>query len=50
VRGDDSYAYPYSIQLNDGRIALVFTSHERSEINLAIFTEEQLIQWKERDK
>jgi len=50
VRGDDSYAYPYSIQLNDGRIALVFTSHERSEINLAIFTEEQLIQWKEQEK
>ncbi len=50
VRGEDSYAYPYAIQLKDGRIALVFTSHERTQINLAIFTEDQIINWKENKK
>ncbi|MGC8737526.1 MAG: sialidase family protein [Candidatus Hydrogenedens sp.] len=48
VRGKDSYAYPYAIQLKDGRIALTFTSHERTQINLAIFTEDQLINWNEK--
>lgn len=47
VRGKDAYAYPYAIELQDGRIALVFTSHERTQINLAIFEEEKLLNWKE---
>ncbi|MCX8065444.1 MAG: exo-alpha-sialidase [Candidatus Hydrogenedentes bacterium] len=47
VRGKDAYAYPYAIELQDGKIALVFTSHERTQINLAIFEEEKLFNWKE---
>lgn len=33
------YAYPYTIQARDGKIHLVFTSHERSVINHVTFDE-----------
>ncbi len=40
--GAQDYAYPYAIQARDGRIHLVYTSHRRSQVNRAVFTEEQI--------
>ncbi len=37
--GDFDYAYPYAIQGKDGKIRLVYTSHARSQINVATFDE-----------
>jgi predicted neuraminidase len=37
--GSDSFAYPYIIQATDGKLLLVFTSNERTVINLATFSE-----------
>ncbi|MBX7167058.1 MAG: exo-alpha-sialidase [Pirellulales bacterium] len=42
--GPYDYAYPYVIQAADGRILLVYTSHERTVINLATFDESALLQ------
>ena len=39
---DEDYAYPYVIQTKDGKIHLIFTSHERSQINHSIFTEKDI--------
>ncbi|MCW5551969.1 MAG: exo-alpha-sialidase [Verrucomicrobiae bacterium] len=38
--GDYDYAYPMAVQTSDGRIHLIFTSHERTTVNRAIFDEE----------
>ena len=38
--GPHDYAYPYAIQTEDGKIHLVFTSHERTVIQHAVFDEE----------
>lgn len=43
VNGDDAYAYPFAIQGRDGRIHLVYTSHERTVINHLIFTEDEVV-------
>lgn len=40
VEGPGSYAYPMAVQTADGKIHLVFTSHERTVINYAVFDEE----------
>jgi predicted neuraminidase len=37
--GDFDYAYPYVIQGRDGKIRLIYTSHARSQINVATFDE-----------
>ncbi len=37
--GGDSFAYPYIVQGADGQLLLVFTSNERTVINLAVFPE-----------
>lgn len=39
AEGPYDYAYPYAIQTSDGRISVVFTSHERTVINRAVFDE-----------
>jgi len=39
---NEDYAYPYVIQTTDGKIHLIFTSHERTQINHAIFTEKDI--------
>jgi predicted neuraminidase len=38
--GAFDYAYPYAIQSRDGRVHLIFTSHERTVIQHGVFDEE----------
>lgn len=40
VEGPGPYAYPYAIQTRDGKIHVIFTSHDRTVINHAVFTED----------
>jgi predicted neuraminidase len=40
--GPGSFAYPYAIQRRDGSIAVVYTSRERRQVNLAEFTEDDI--------
>jgi predicted neuraminidase len=40
--GAQDYAYPYAIQASDDRIHLVYTSHRRSQVNRAVFTEDEI--------
>lgn len=44
AEGDYDYAYPMTVQTRDGKIHLIFTSHERTTVNRAIFDE----QWIQR--
>ena len=39
MTGDDDFAYPIALQGKDGRIYVVFTSQERTQINLAVLDE-----------
>ncbi len=39
---NEDYAYPYAIQTKDGKIHLIFTSKERTQINHAVFTEKDI--------
>jgi predicted neuraminidase len=39
AEGPYDYAYPYAIQGRDGRIHVVYTSHGRTVVNHAVFTE-----------
>ena len=39
IEGKDDFAYPYAIQTRDGRIHLIFTSHQRAQVNRAVFDE-----------
>jgi predicted neuraminidase len=41
--GDFDYAYPYAIQAKDGKIHIIFTSHERKVINHAVFDEDAFL-------
>jgi predicted neuraminidase len=41
--GPFDYAYPYAIQAGDGRVHLVYTSHERTVINHAVFDEKWVL-------
>ncbi len=41
--GDFDYAYPYLIQGKDGKIRLIYTSHSRSQINVATFDEAAIL-------
>jgi len=41
--GPFDYAYPYTIQTRDGKIHLIYTSHERTVVNHAIFDETWLM-------
>lgn len=43
AEGPFDYAYPYVIQTRDGKIHLVYTSHERTVINRAVFDEEAIL-------
>ena len=40
ARGPLDYAYPYAIQTRDGKIHVIFTSHERTVIQRATFDED----------
>lgn len=40
AEGNFDYAYPMAVQTSDGRMHLIFTSHERTTVNRAIFDEE----------
>jgi predicted neuraminidase len=44
--GPGDFAYPYAVQTRDGEIHVVFTSHERTQINRAIFDERWLLEAK----
>ncbi len=37
--GPFDYAYPYAIQTRDGKIRIVYISHERTQVNHAVFDE-----------
>jgi len=41
--GPFDYAYPYAIQTRDGKIHLIYTSHERTVINRAVFDESAIL-------
>jgi predicted neuraminidase len=41
--GKNSFAYPYAIQTRDGKIRVVYTSDQRSVINMAVFEESLLL-------
>ena len=40
AEGPYDYAYPMAVQTRDGKIHLIFTSHERSVVNHAVLDEE----------
>lgn len=42
--GDFDYAYPTAVQTADGKIHIVYTSHDRTVINRAIFDEAAIVQ------
>ncbi len=43
AEGPHDYAYPQAIQAKDGRIHLIFTSHERTIINHAVLNEDWIV-------
>jgi predicted neuraminidase len=43
AEGLNAFAYPYAIQTRDGNINLIFTSHSRTVINRAVFTEADIM-------
>jgi len=43
AEGPGDYAYPFAIQTQDGKIHVVFTSHERTVINHAVFDEQAIL-------
>jgi len=43
--GPFDYAYPYAIQTRDGKIHVVYTSHERTRVNHAVFEESAITGW-----
>lgn len=43
VEGDNSFAYPYAVQTQDGKIRVIYTSDRRSVINMAVFEESLLL-------
>ena len=44
AEGPYDYAYPLAVQTRDGKIHLIFTSHERTIVNHAVFDEEWIQQ------
>lgn len=40
AEGPYDYAYPMAVQTSDGKIHLIFTSHERTIVNRAVFDED----------
>jgi hypothetical protein len=42
--GPFDYAYPYAIQSRDGKIHVIYTSHERTVIEHAVFDESWLLE------
>jgi predicted neuraminidase len=46
--GDYDYAYPSAIQTKDGKIHIVYTSHERTVVNHAVFEEEAILSHAEK--
>ncbi len=43
MEGPEPFAYPYAIQTADGKIHVIFTSHERTVINHAVFDERAIL-------
>lgn len=43
--GDNTYAYPYMIQTQDGKIHLIYTTNERTTIMHAVFNESAITQY-----
>jgi predicted neuraminidase len=48
AEGPGSFAYPYAIQTSDGKIHVVFTSNERTVINIATFDESPILSEKRK--
>jgi len=46
MEGKGPFAYPYAIQTKDGKLHIIFTSHDRTVINHAVFDEEAILNWK----
>jgi hypothetical protein len=44
AEGPYDYAYPMAVQTRDGKIHLIFTSHERSVVNHAVLDEDWIKQ------
>ena len=44
AEGAYDYAYPMAVQARDGKIHLIFTSHERTVVNRAVFDEDWIKQ------
>ena len=44
AEGPYDYAYPMAVQTRDGKIRVIFTSHERTVVNLAVFDEDWIKQ------
>ncbi|HOZ46267.1 MAG TPA: exo-alpha-sialidase [Candidatus Hydrogenedentes bacterium] len=43
VEGPGPYAYPYAIQAKDEKLHVIFTSHDRTVINHAVFEEDAIL-------
>ena len=43
AEGYNAFAYPYAIQTSDGNINVIFTSHSRTVVNRAVFTEAEVM-------
>lgn len=43
AEGPHDYAYPLAVQSRDGKIHLIFTSHERTVVNHAVFDEDWVV-------
>lgn len=44
--GRNDFAYPVAIQTTDGRIHIVYTSDKRGVVNHAVFTEQDITEWR----
>ena len=48
--GDFDYAYPIATQAQDGKIHVIYTSHERTVVNRAVFDEQWILDGKQTKK
>ena len=50
AEGPYDYAYPIATQAQDGRIHVIYTSHERTVVNRAVFDEQWVLEGKQNRK
>jgi hypothetical protein len=43
AEGEGSFSYPTAIQAADGKLHIAFTSDERTVVNHAVLTEEEIL-------